>query len=169
MSRSLTSVIEDGLDNPIRDEDDEPVSVDKHRRVCVGVVSMFFVTFPPCETRDLAYSRAQSSFALLPQADWKKFKHYHIEVSSEQDDKAKELLLCSFARPHMRAFHCSWCGFFIAFFIWFAISPLLPYIREDLGLTKQQIWSSSIAGVGKQTMSCGCALNLELSYQCCFL
>ena len=48
----------------------------------------------------------------------------------------------------MRAFHCSWSGFFIAFFIWFAIAPLLSEIRDDLGLSKQQIWTSSIVGVG---------------------
>ena len=36
----------------------------------------------------------------------------------------------------------------MAFFIWFAISPLLSEIRSDLGLTKKQIWTSSIAGVG---------------------
>jgi NNP family nitrate/nitrite transporter-like MFS transporter len=48
----------------------------------------------------------------------------------------------------MRAFHCAWWSFFIAFFMWFAISPLLPEIRQSLGLTKQEIWTSSIAGVG---------------------
>jgi MFS transporter, NNP family, nitrate/nitrite transporter len=48
----------------------------------------------------------------------------------------------------MRAFHCSWIGFFIAFFIWFAIAPLLGEIRDDLNLTNQQIWTSSIVGVG---------------------
>jgi MFS transporter, NNP family, nitrate/nitrite transporter len=40
-----------------------------------------------------------------------------------------------------------WC-FFIAFFIWFAIGPLIPFIRDDLNLTNDQIWTSSIAGVG---------------------
>ena len=48
----------------------------------------------------------------------------------------------------MRAFRTSWWAFFVAFFIWFSISPLLSEIRDDLGLTKQQIWTSSIAGVG---------------------
>ena len=48
----------------------------------------------------------------------------------------------------MRAFHCSWWGFFIAFFIWFAIAPLLSEIRTTLGLTKQEIWTSNIVGVG---------------------
>jgi NNP family nitrate/nitrite transporter-like MFS transporter len=48
----------------------------------------------------------------------------------------------------MRAFHCSWWGFFIAFFIWFAIAPLLSEIRDTLGLTKEEVWTSSIVGVG---------------------
>ena len=80
--------------------------------------------------------------------NWKKYSTYKIEVDPDQDDKAKEILLCSFARPHMRAFHCAWWSFFIAFFIWFAITPLLPSIRDDLGLTKKEIWTSSIAAVG---------------------
>eukprot|EP00538_Stauroneis_constricta_P002322 CAMPEP_0119561328 /NCGR_PEP_ID=MMETSP1352-20130426/17272_1 /TAXON_ID=265584 /ORGANISM="Stauroneis constricta, Strain CCMP1120" /LENGTH=484 /DNA_ID=CAMNT_0007609505 /DNA_START=93 /DNA_END=1547 /DNA_ORIENTATION=- len=80
--------------------------------------------------------------------EWKKYSYYSVDVDFTQDDKAKEIELCSFGRPHMRAFHCSWWSFFIAFFIWFAISPLLSEISEDLGLTKQEIWTSSIAGVG---------------------
>jgi NNP family nitrate/nitrite transporter-like MFS transporter len=48
----------------------------------------------------------------------------------------------------MRAFHFSWFCFFIAFFIWFAIAPLLTEIKQDLGLSKQQVWTSSIVGVG---------------------
>jgi len=48
----------------------------------------------------------------------------------------------------MRAFHCSWWGFFIAFFIWFSISPLLSEIKVTLNLTKEQLWTSSVVGVG---------------------
>lgn len=36
----------------------------------------------------------------------------------------------------------------MAFFNWFAISPLLPFIQTDLGLTKKDLWTSSIAAVG---------------------
>jgi NNP family nitrate/nitrite transporter-like MFS transporter len=68
-------------------------------------------------------------------------------VDPAQDDKATEIKLLSFARPHMRAFHCSWMGFFTAFFIWFAIAPLMPEIKTTLGLTKQQIWTSNICSV----------------------
>lgn len=79
---------------------------------------------------------------------WKKYATYDMDVDPEQDDKAREIRLCSFSRPHMRAFHCSWWSFFIAFFIWFAIAPLLSEIRVDLGITKKQVWTSSIAAVG---------------------
>ena len=39
---------------------------------------------------------------------WKKYTSYDLEVDPDQDDKAKEVNLCNFTRPHMRAFHCSW-------------------------------------------------------------
>lgn len=42
----------------------------------------------------------------------------------------------------------SWWGFFIAFFIWFAIAPLLSEIKDDLGLSKEEVWTSSIVGIG---------------------
>jgi len=51
----------------------------------------------------------------------------------------------NFSRPHMRAFHFSWMSFFMAFCIWFAISPLLGEIRTTLGLSRQEMWASSIA------------------------
>jgi MFS transporter, NNP family, nitrate/nitrite transporter len=47
----------------------------------------------------------------------------------------------------MRAFHVNWFGFFMAFFSWFAISPLLTEVKKTLKLTKQEIWTSSIVGV----------------------
>ena len=79
---------------------------------------------------------------------WKKYSHYELDTDPNQDDKAKEIRLCSTSRPHMRIFHCCWWSFFIAFVIWFAITPLLPEISKDLGLTKKEMWTSFIAGVG---------------------
>lgn len=79
--------------------------------------------------------------------EWKKYSSYAVEVDPDQDDKAKEIKLCNFSRPHMRAFHCSWWSFFIAFFIWFAAAPLLPEMKASLGLTKKQIWTSNIVSV----------------------
>jgi NNP family nitrate/nitrite transporter-like MFS transporter len=83
-----------------------------------------------------------------PPEEWKKYDSYQLKVDPEQDDRADEIKLCNFSRPHMRAFHFSWIGFFIAFFIWFAIAPLLSEIRVTLDLSKKEIWTSSIVGVG---------------------
>lgn len=47
----------------------------------------------------------------------------------------------------MRALHCSWMGFFTAFFIWFAIAPLLPKIKETLKISPQDVWTSNICSV----------------------
>ncbi|GAX22385.1 hypothetical protein FisN_8Hh371 [Fistulifera solaris] len=80
--------------------------------------------------------------------EWKKYSEYKVNVDPDQDDKATEIKLFSIARPHMRAFHMSWFGFFMAFFIWFSAAPLLSEIRGDLGLTKKQIWSTSVIAVG---------------------
>mmetsp|Transcript_93067 Transcript_93067/g.268836 ORF Transcript_93067/g.268836 Transcript_93067/m.268836 type:complete len:487 (+) Transcript_93067:232-1692(+) len=79
---------------------------------------------------------------------WKKYTSYELEVDPNQDDKAREIQLCNFSRPHMRAFHYAWWSFFVAFFVWFAVTPLLPDIQETLNLTDKEIWNSSIAGVG---------------------
>jgi NNP family nitrate/nitrite transporter-like MFS transporter len=47
----------------------------------------------------------------------------------------------------MRAFHCAWWGFFIAFFIWFAVAPLQTEIKKSLKISKQDLWTSSIVGL----------------------
>lgn len=72
---------------------------------------------------------------------------FALAVDPEQQYKAKELKICSFARPHMRAFHYSWWSFFIAFFIWFSAAPLLPEIRDTLEINPQQVWLSNILAV----------------------
>jgi len=78
---------------------------------------------------------------------YRKYESYDLPVDPKQGDRATALKLWSFKRPHMRAFHCSWFGFFLAFFMWFAIAPLLPEVKATLGLTTQDIWSSNIASV----------------------
>ena len=85
---------------------------------------------------------------LLKPKEAKKYQTYVLDVDPEQDDRALEIKLCYFSRPHMRAFHCAWWSFFVAFFIWFAIAPLQTEIQKTLDLSKQQIWTSSIFGVG---------------------
>lgn len=73
-----------------------------------------------------------------------KFERYACRVDQSQGDKSIEIPLFLFQRPHMRAFHYAWISFFIAFFTWFAISPLLPEIKNSLGLTHREIWMSNV-------------------------
>ena len=47
----------------------------------------------------------------------------------------------------MRTFHITWFTFFVCFFGWFGLAPLMPAIREDLGLTKPQVGNIIIAAV----------------------
>ena len=39
----------------------------------------------------------------------------------------------------MRAFHMSWFAFFLCFFAWFGIAPLMGVVRDEMGLSKEQI------------------------------
>ena len=71
---------------------------------------------------------------------------YGIQVDNRQQDKATQIILKSFRRPHMRAFHASWFSFFVSFFSWFAITPLLSEVQDTLGLEKSDIWMSSLFG-----------------------
>ena len=64
-----------------------------------------------------------------------------------QTHKAASIDLFSVARPHMRAFHMSWFAFFLAFFGWFGIAPMMALVRDDLGLTKTQVGNTVIASV----------------------
>lgn len=63
------------------------------------------------------------------------------------DGRATRLQLLSFSSIPMRAFHMTWMAFFVCFFAWFAVAPLMPVIRTDLGLTQAQIADSNIAAV----------------------
>jgi NNP family nitrate/nitrite transporter-like MFS transporter len=62
--------------------------------------------------------------------------------------KATHIHLFSFSTPPMRAFHMAWMAFFVCFFAWFAVAPLMPLIKEELGLSKGQIANINIASVG---------------------
>lgn len=49
--------------------------------------------------------------------------------------------------PQIRAFHMSWLAFFLCFFAWFGIAPLMAVVRDELELTKSQVGWSIIASV----------------------
>jgi NNP family nitrate/nitrite transporter-like MFS transporter len=68
----------------------------------------------------------------------------HLESSTA---KATKINLLDFKSPPMRAFHLTWITFFLCFFGWFGIAPLMPVIRKDLGLTQAQVGNIIIASV----------------------
>ncbi len=47
----------------------------------------------------------------------------------------------------MKTFHITWLMFFVCFFGWFGLAPLMPTIRQDLHLTKGQVGNTIIASV----------------------
>ncbi len=53
--------------------------------------------------------------------------------------KATRIRLFEFTSPQMRAFHMAWFAFFLCFFAWFGIAPLIKVVREEMSLTKDQI------------------------------
>ena len=61
--------------------------------------------------------------------------------------KATKISLFSLKTPQMRTFHLTWFAFFLAFFGWFGIAPLMAIVRDDLGLTKAQVGNTIIASV----------------------
>ena len=62
--------------------------------------------------------------------------------------KATRIQIFSFRTPAMRAFHMSWLAFFVCFFAWFSLAPLMPVIKGEFHLTKDQIANINIAAVG---------------------
>ncbi|MEW4489907.1 MFS transporter [Thalassoglobus sp. JC818] len=57
----------------------------------------------------------------------------------ETTGKATRIRLFDFKSPQMRAFHMSWFAFFLCFFAWFGIAPLMKVVRDELDLTREQI------------------------------
>lgn len=47
----------------------------------------------------------------------------------------------------MKTFHTTWFMFFVCFFGWFGLAPLMPTIRENLHLTKSQVGNLVIVSV----------------------
>src|SRR5258708_3501840 len=62
-------------------------------------------------------------------------------------NKATRIRLADFSSAPMRAFHMTWLAFFLCFFGWFGIAPLMPVIRQELHLTKSQSGNLTIASV----------------------
>src|SRR3954469_22764696 len=72
---------------------------------------------------------------------------FSSKTERSMEVRATRLELFRFNTIPMRAFHLAWMAFFVCFFAWFAVAPLMPVIRDDLGLTKDQIANINIAAV----------------------
>lgn len=61
--------------------------------------------------------------------------------------KATKIKLFSLKTIHMRTFHLTWFAFFLCFFGWFGIAPLMAIVREELHLSKSQVGNIIISSV----------------------
>src|SRR5436309_15576875 len=68
-------------------------------------------------------------------------------MSSPNNQPLTSIRLFSMGSIQMRSFHITWLMFFVCFFGWFGLAPLMPTIRTDLGLTKAQVGNTIIASV----------------------
>lgn len=67
--------------------------------------------------------------------------------SATNQQPLNKINVFSFKGVQMRTFHIAWLTFFVCFFGWFGLAPLMPTIRQDLGLTKGQVGNTIIAAV----------------------
>ncbi|MES2807529.1 MAG: MFS transporter [Bacteroidota bacterium] len=66
---------------------------------------------------------------------------------SIQTQQLNKINIFSLKGVQMRTFHTTWLMFFVCFFGWFGLAPLMPTIRAELGLTKAQVGNTIIASV----------------------
>jgi MFS transporter, NNP family, nitrate/nitrite transporter len=58
---------------------------------------------------------------------------------------ATRLSLLSMSSVPMRVLHLTWMIFFVCFFPWFAVAALMPLIRDELHLSKNQLANNVVA------------------------
>lgn len=68
-------------------------------------------------------------------------------MSSINNKPLTRLNIFSGKGVQMRTFHITWLTFFVCFFGWFGLAPLMPTIKQDLQLDKSQIGNIVIASV----------------------
>jgi MFS transporter, NNP family, nitrate/nitrite transporter len=71
----------------------------------------------------------------------------HHKRTTMKQQPLTSLKVFSVKGVQMRTFHITWFTFFMCFFGWFGLAPLMPTIRQDLGLTKGQVGNTIIAAV----------------------
>ncbi|QEK52921.1 MFS transporter [Pedobacter aquae] len=68
-------------------------------------------------------------------------------MTKSSEKPLEKLNLFSIKGIQMRTFHVTWLMFFVCFFGWFGLAPLMPTIRTELGLSKAQVGNLIIASV----------------------
>src|SRR5258708_4085119 len=68
-------------------------------------------------------------------------------MTSNTTQPLEKIRLFSLGTVQMKTFHITWLMFFVCFFGWFGLAPLMPTIRGELGLTKGQVGNLIIASV----------------------
>jgi NNP family nitrate/nitrite transporter-like MFS transporter len=61
--------------------------------------------------------------------------------------RASRIRLSDVRSVPMRAFHLTWSSFFVCFFAWFGVAPLMAVVRKDLELSAVQVGNTMIASV----------------------
>lgn len=68
-------------------------------------------------------------------------------MTNNQQTPANRIDLFDFSTVPMRTFHMTWSAFLLTFFGWFGVAPLMPIIRDEMQLSKEQIGNIVIASV----------------------
>lgn len=68
-------------------------------------------------------------------------------MENSKSQKASKINLFSLNTVQMRTFHITWFSFFLCFFGWFGVAPLMAVIRDEMLLTKSQVGNIIISSV----------------------
>ncbi len=68
-------------------------------------------------------------------------------MENVKSSKATKIDLFSLKTIQMKTFHITWFSFFLCFFGWFGVAPLMAVIRDELALSKGQIGNIIISSV----------------------
>lgn len=74
-----------------------------------------------------------------------KHSSYILKVDPSQGDKATEVKIIKFNRPHMRAFWMANIAHRAACLLWFSINPLILKVQESLEVDEETIWLSIVS------------------------
>ncbi len=56
----------------------------------------------------------------------------------QKQSSSNRLNLFDISKANIRTLHITWFAFFMTFVVWLSLGPMMPFIKEALGLTGQQ-------------------------------